>query len=81
MDENEIMTVENEEVSDVSTGNGIGTGMAMLIGGLLAAGIITGGKQLKKIIDKKRKNDKKIVETGCKTVFESDDVEPMEEDE
>lgn len=77
MDENEIMTVENEEVS---TGNGIGTGMAMLIGGLLAAGIITGGKQLKKMIDK-RKNDKKIVEAECKTVFESDDVEPMEEDE
>lgn len=77
MDENEIMTVENEEVS---TGNGIGTGMAMLIGGLLAAGIITGGKQLKKMIDK-RKNDKKIVEAECKTVFESDDAEPMEEDE
>jgi hypothetical protein len=77
MDENEIMTVENEEVS---TENGIGTGMAMLIGGLLAAGIITGGKQLKKMIDK-RKNDKKIVEAECKTVFESDDVEPMEEDE
>lgn len=77
MDENEIMTVENEEVS---TGNGIGTGMAMLIGGLLAAGIITGGKQLKKIIDKKRK-DKKLVETKCETIFESDETEPMEEDE
>lgn len=76
MDENEIMTVENEEVST----NGIGTGMAMLIGGLLAAGIITGGKQLKKIIDKKRK-DKKLVETKCETIFESDETEPMEEDE
>lgn len=80
MDENEIMTVENEEVSDVSTGNGIGTGMAMLIGGLLAAGIITGGKQLKKIIDKKRK-DKKLVGTKCETIFESNETEPMEEDE
>lgn len=77
MDENEIMTVENEEVS---TGNGIGTGMAMIIGGLLAAGIITGGKQLKKIIEKKRK-DKKLVETKCETIFESDETEPMEEDE
>lgn len=62
MDENEIMTAEqviNEVPEVINEKTGMSTGAAMLIGGVIAGGLIVGGKMLMSMW-KKRKAMKEI---------------------
>lgn len=55
MDENEIMVTEeamNEEPEVMEEKSGMSTGLAMVLGGLITAGAIAGGKKLKSLWDK-----------------------------
>lgn len=57
MDENEIMTNEevmNEEPEVVEKKSGMGTRKAMLIGGLIATGVIAGLTKLKQMHDQRK---------------------------
>lgn len=63
MDEKEIMTTETieNEVSANNETSGIGTGTAMLLGGLVTIGIIFGGKRLRNFIAKHVKRPDVII--------------------
>lgn len=85
MNENEIMTNEvmNEEPEVIEEKSGIGTGAAMLIGGLIVAGAIAGGKKLKAVWDdhKAKKEAKKTKDPDVVAVAEAKEVEDPEDKE
>lgn len=78
---NEIMMTENEVTGVSEETNALGAGTAMMIGGLLAIGLMVGGKKLKKIVDDHRKKKgERFVETTATNVSDSD-YESVEDDE
>lgn len=69
---------ENEEIMEANERSGMGTGLAMIIGGGLTLAAIAGGKKLKKLWDK-RKTEK---ERSRVIILEStEDVADDSEDE
>lgn len=65
---NELVETENiEEAEEVNESSGLGTGLAMLIGGGIALAVAAGGKKLKKVWDrhKAKKEAEVIVDAEC----------------
>lgn len=82
--ENEIMNTEFEVMEEEETtnaGSGKSIGLGVLIGSLLTAAVIAGGKKLKKVVKnhKARKADEEVDFDDC---FEEEDdiVEDVEEE-
>lgn len=80
MENNEnLVAMEDEalEAIDITVeDSGIGTGLAMIIGGVMTAAVYVGGKKLLGMW-RKRKTEKEIV---CESVGDSDVVEIDDED-
>lgn len=85
MEDNEIMTTEvttTEEPTEVyEEKSGMSTGLAMLIGGAIVAGVYAGGKKLKKVWDKHKtkKEAEQTVESEA-TEVNSTEVEDSDKE-
>lgn len=84
MEDNEIMTTEvttTEEPEVCEEKSGMSTGLAMLIGGAIVAGVYAGGKKLKKVLDKRKaqKEAEQTVESEA-TEVNSTEVEDSDKE-
>lgn len=87
--EEEVVVTEgvetNVEPTEVKEDGGLGTGAAMLLGGLIATGVILGGAKLREVwLARKAKKAKKddIVDSDFVDDFEDEaDAEDSEENE
>lgn len=69
---------ENEEIMETNENSGMGTGLAMILGGGLTLVAIAGGKKLKKLWDKRKaqkENSNVIVVDPVSTNEDSNDSE------
>lgn len=85
MNENEIRTVDNEEIEDgivVEEESGIGTGLAMLIGSGLTLAGIAGFKGVKKLLAKRKaKKIHKIDDDGDVIDVDDEDIDIVDVDD
>ena len=83
MENEELMTMEEvtEESEGTETRSGMGTGLAMLIGGGLTLAAIAGGKKLKKVWKnhKVKTELEKVMEEDTDDDFVDKDIESEEE--
>ena len=77
---NNVVEEAIEETAINETGSGTPTGLVVLIGGLVVAGVVAGAIKLKKMYDERKATEGQIVDAKIVDEFDEEEVDSEDEE-